>query len=47
VNCNYNIWINGLLEEGKLVHPSSSQYFPAVITAVNFEIKFEKIKNKI
>jgi len=47
LNCNYNIQINRLLEEGKLDHLSSSRYFPAVNTVVNFEIKVEKIKSKI
>jgi len=36
LNCSYNIWINRLLEEGKLDHLSSSRYFPVVITVANF-----------
>jgi hypothetical protein len=46
VSPNYNIWINRLLEEGKLDNHSASRYFPPVITAVNFEIKLENEINK-
>jgi hypothetical protein len=34
------------IEEGKLDRRSSLRYFPAVITAVNLEIAFEKIEHK-